>query len=177
MNRHRLKRQATAALGLCIIGIFSAGAAHSAAASGRVASSPRWLTFDAGKQLAMLTLIPNYNDVDSGYNFDGYSRGKMVVSVPLGWQVRVLCRVSAEAFVTHSCGISTSIGSDKLAFLHAKIPNAMNGLPPGDSATFTFTASKLGTYAIECLVPGHDDATMWDVFKVTTDVRPSLVLK
>ncbi|HVA89140.1 MAG TPA: sulfocyanin-like copper-binding protein, partial [Chloroflexota bacterium] len=46
-------------------------------------------------------------------------------------------------------------------------PNASTGVGQGVQQTLTFTATKVGTYAIVCAVPGHAAAGMWDVLKVT----------
>ena len=47
-------------------------------------------------------------------------------------------------------------------------------LPPGSTATFSFVASRVGSYRFACLVPGHEEARMWDVLVVTSGGRPSI---
>jgi len=53
------------------------------------------------------------------------------------------------------------------AFAGAETPDAHMGTMPGDSATFTFTASTAGTYYYICHVPGHAAAGMYGKFVVT----------
>ncbi len=53
------------------------------------------------------------------------------------------------------------------AFAGAESPDAHMGTMPGDSATFTFTASTAGTYYYICHVPGHAAAGMYGKFVVT----------
>ena len=53
------------------------------------------------------------------------------------------------------------------AFRNAASPNAVAGVGRGVKQPFTFTATKVGTYAIVCAVPGHAAAGMWDTLQVT----------
>ena len=54
-----------------------------AAAAHRPASAPHWLVADTKKHTATLTLVAGYNSAVGGFNFNGYGKGKMVISVPL----------------------------------------------------------------------------------------------
>lgn len=126
---------------------------------------------------ATLTLISAYNNSTFGYNFDGYAKGKLVVSIPLGYTVRVVCTTAKTASVNHSCAITKKLSATKAAFPGAESKNPQTGLAPGQTGTFTFTASKKGTYKIICLVPGHGDAGMWDTLKVTKGGAPSIASK
>lgn len=53
------------------------------------------------------------------------------------------------------------------AFAGAETPDAHMGTMPGESATFTFTASTAGTYYYICHVAGHATAGMYGKFVVT----------
>jgi hypothetical protein len=53
------------------------------------AATPTWLHANVKARTAYLTLIASWSDANGGLNFDGYSNGKMVVNVPLGWHVQV----------------------------------------------------------------------------------------
>ena len=60
----------------------------------------------------------------------------------------------------------------------ARARNATNhwtGLQPGQTARFTFRASEKGVFRFACLVPGHEDARMWDVLKIVRGGKPSVV--
>lgn len=52
------------------------------------------------------------------------------------------------------------------AFPGAETPNPYTGVPPGESATFTFTASTAGTYWYVCGIPGHAAMGMYGKFVV-----------
>ena len=132
----------------------------------------KWLTWDAHARTASLLLVAGYDGSNNGFNFDGYGRGRFLVRVPTGWRVTVTCRNAAS--VPHSCTIVRGPQTAVPAFRGASTPSPLLGLRQGKAARFTFTASRPGTYRIACLVPGHEDARMWDVFVVGGVKRPSI---
>jgi len=126
-----------------------------------------------------LTVIAAYNSNVSGFNFDGDGKGKLVVSVPAGYTVNVV--FSNKSAIPHSALFTlyskrTSPASFPLAFKGAASPNPTVGITVGAVQKFSFVASKPGTYALVCAVPGHAVAGMWDTFKVTQGGKPSLTL-
>jgi sulfocyanin len=140
------------------------------AAAHRPAGTPRWLVVNARAHTVNLTLTAAYTSAASGFNFDGDARGKMVVSVPVGYRVNVI--FTNKSAVPHSAVVTAyskrmSTGPFTAVFRGASTPNPTGGSPQGKTQRFTFTANKVGTYAIVCAVPGHAIGGMWDVFKVT----------
>ena len=101
-----------------------------------------------------------YDGANGGFNFDGYGRGEMLLSVPLGWRVRIRCQNRGP--LRHSCAVVPGPQTTTPAFRGAKT----GALQAGRSATFSFVASRKGTYRLACLVPGHEEARMWDVLDV-----------
>jgi hypothetical protein len=145
--------------------------------SGAPLSPSAILKSDAATKVVHLELAANETTSFSGFNFDGYGGGAMRVSVPVGWTVDVTC-VNDSTTLAHSCAIVdggplTPIGGT-IAFPGASIPNPVNGLGLGASASFQFVASKVGTYRIDCLVIGHEADGMWDWFDVTPTGLPSV---
>jgi len=132
----------------------------------------RFLAVDARRRRVTITLIAAYNGENSGFNFDGYSRFLMW-TVPRGWTVRVVC--TNRGPLRHSCAVVKGPGSTKPAFRGASTPRPRIGLEAGHSARFMFRASRKGVYRFACLVPGHEDARMWDVLKITRRGKPSVV--
>lgn len=128
----------------------------------------QFLHVDAKARTALVTLIAGYNGENNGFNFDGYGRGELLVSVPRGWRVRVMCK--NHAALTHSCAVVPGPMTVTPSFRGAATPS----LSPGASKTFSFVASRVGSYRFACLVPGHEEARMWDVFEVTRAGRPSV---
>lgn len=155
-------------VGLCALAL---------AASSAGASPPpgRWLAWNGRARTASLLLVAGYNGANNGLNFDGYGRGRLLVRIPVGWRVTVTCRNAAS--VRHSCAIVRGPQTVVPAFRGASTPAPLLGLSSGKTARFTFTASRPGTYRIACLVPGHEDARMWDVLDVGGAKRPSISVR
>lgn len=105
-----------------------------------------------------------------GLSFDGYSNGQMTVCVPQGWKVTMKC--TNKSHVPHSCAVVDNSKATSPAFLGASTKNAKTGLQSGDSESFAFTPDRTGQFRIVCLVPGHEDAGMWDYFTVTSAGEP-----
>jgi hypothetical protein len=134
-----------------------------------------WLSVAATKKTVSLRLTAAYNDVYQGLNFNGYGKGQVLVEVPRGWRVNVRC-VNHSSSMRHSCAIVRGVNGRTPAFPGAASPGSQDGLPPGRSAGFSFSATRVGTYRIACVVPGHEQAGMWDVLDVTQDQRPTVIL-
>jgi hypothetical protein len=132
----------------------------------------RFLAVDAHRHRVRITLIASYDGTNGGFNFDGYSRSLMW-TVPRGWTVRVVC--TNRGALRHSCGVVQGAGSTKPAFRGAVTQQPFVGLESGVTARFTFRASRTGVFRFACLVPGHEDARMWDVLKITRGGKPSVV--
>jgi plastocyanin len=107
-----------------------------------------------------------------GFDFNGYANGKMTMSVPQGWKVAV--QFTNQAPTPHSAVIVSGPDATTPAFSGAGTPDPVSGTPPGQSASFTFTADKTGSYRIACLVPGHQASGMWDTFQITSGGSPSV---
>ncbi len=137
------------------------------------------LTYDTHTKTADLLLVASATSGYGGFNFDGYSVGKLTVKIPLGWRVNITCR--NDSFVlTHTCaivenGVITPYGG-KVVF-HATSPHPLNGLGYGVTAKYSFTPNKVGIYRISCLVIGHEADGMWDWFDVTRSRLPSVSVK
>jgi hypothetical protein len=140
-----------------------------------VSASGRWLASDTARRTVSLTLVAGYNAANNGFNFDGYGRGKLLVRVPLGWRVTVTCRNDAE--LRNSCAVVRGPQTVTLAFRGAATTTPVLGLRSGQTERFSFTASRAGTYRIASLVPGHEEARMWDVLVVGGVRRPSLSIR
>jgi hypothetical protein len=149
-----------------------------ALASLAVAGKPspaQFLAADAAHKVAALTLVAGYDSANAGYNFDGYGRGELLVTVPVGWRVRVTCVDRSGMRV--SCAVVPGPMTSQLSFRGAATPNPVLGLSTGEKATFSFVASRAGSYRFASLVPGEEDARMWDVLEVARGARPSIAAR
>lgn len=130
----------------------------------------KFLAVDAAAHRVTVTLIASFDGANGGYNFDGYSR-ELLFTVPLGWTVDVVCTNRGAIF--HSCAVVRGAGTTRLAFPGASTPDPETGIAAGRTARFSFRASRVGHYRFTCLVPGHEEAAMWDVLDVSRGGKPS----
>ena len=132
----------------------------------------QFLRVDTTHHAVTLRLIAGDGPRNNGFNFDGYGRGELLVSVPRGWRVRVVC--TNEWSRRSSCAVVRGPLATAPAFPGASIPSPVVGLRRGESATFVFSAARTGVYRLASVVPGEMQARMWDVLVVTRGGRPSI---
>ncbi len=153
------------------VAVAALGIAAPAAAS--AASPPgKFLSWSGPRHRARLVLLAGLGAENGGFNFDAYGRGELLVRIPVGWRVVVDCENRGS--MRHSCAIVRGSLSTVPAFPGATSPSRLEGLAPGARATFSFVASRAGTFRIACLVPGHEQARMWDVLDVVHARAPSI---
>jgi hypothetical protein len=131
----------------------------------------QFLSWSKARHLVHLTLLAGLGGSNNGFNFDGYGRGELLVRVPVGWRVLVDCE--NRGGMRHSCAIVKGSLTVAPAFSGA----ATQALSPGSKATFSFVAGRTGTFRIACLVPGHEQARMWDVLEVARGGQPSISVR
>ncbi|HEY8286297.1 MAG TPA: PQQ-binding-like beta-propeller repeat protein [Chloroflexota bacterium] len=112
-----------------------------------------------------------YNSSNSGFNFDGYSKGNATFVVPTGYGVTF--EFSNKSFLPHSLGV-TSNNSGKLnlpvfGFGPVSTADAMKGIKPGVYQVVGLATDKtdVGKYYLTCLVPGHAASGMWINFTIS----------
>jgi uncharacterized cupredoxin-like copper-binding protein len=130
----------------------------------RAAATDQYMKADASTKTVTVVL-----DI-TGFSYDGFSNGQMTVCVPQGWKVTAQC--TNKTTVPHSCAVVENATATSPAFSGATTKDPVTGLQPGDSESFTFTPDRTGQFRIVCLVPGHEDAGMWDYFNVTSTGDP-----
>lgn len=143
-----------------------------------VAAKPdprQFLQVDARRRIVSVTLVAGYDSSNNGFNFDGYGRGELTVTVPLNWRVRVTC--TDKAAIRHSCAVVKGAMNAAPAFPHAAVPQPQLGLRRGQTATFSFVPTRLGPFRLACLVPGHEEARMWDLLEVVRGGKPSIAAR
>ena len=145
----------------------------SPSATSSTATLDRWASYDSATQTLTLKLEAGYQDVNLGLNFDGDYKGQMVVTVPVGWTVKV--DFSNQGSINHSAAVVTASGTTPV-FAGASTPDPAVGTDPGQAAPFTFTAGQVGSYRIACLIPGHEGLGMWDSFVVAPGGLPNVKL-
>jgi sulfocyanin len=151
-------------------GSNSASPASSPSQATTPSASAGILAFDASAKTVTIELLAGHSG--GGFNFNGFSNGRLKITVPENWRVTVKC--TNQATTNHSCAIVAGQSDTAPAFPGAATPNPVAGLGQGQSASFSFTPDKVGTFRIVCLVPGHEGAGMWDAFVVIADGTPSV---
>lgn len=120
---------------------------------------------------ASFTVVAGQGAANAGLNFNGTSKGKLVITVPLGAQVQVT--LTNKGDLPHSLQVipnTTTLPSTAAAkpvFPGAETPDPQTGINKGKSATIRFTASKPGKYLFICGFPGHALLGMYGVFVVS----------
>jgi hypothetical protein len=123
--------------------------------------------------VATLTLIPGYGSAYNGFNFNGYGKGQVLVTIPQRSTLEVRCENTAST-KPHSCAIVRGPGARQPAAPGAATTEPTRGVPPGTTARFSFRATAPATYRIASLVPNEERAGMWDVLTVAGSGRPSV---
>ena len=132
----------------------------------------KFLHVDAAHHAVSLLLIAGDGPSNNGFNFDDYGRGELLITIPRGWRVTVHC--TNHAVLRNSCAVVSGPNATRPAFAGATTPNPSQGLESGESATFSFVASRTGAFRIASVVPGHEQARMYAVLDVTRGGRPSI---
>lgn len=121
---------------------------------------------------ATVLLIASRTTTAAGFNFDGYAKGRLTITVPAGWTVHVVFENNGP--LPHSVMVvpwstKPTATHPTPAFAGATTPQARSETPKGGSSRFTFVARK--KYRLLCAVPGHDAAGMWDTLVVKRGAR------
>jgi hypothetical protein len=172
----RLCHPATVRIGFvsCLTAVVAA-AGFAVVAPAASTPATRWLSWDSARHTAQLLLLAGDGGANNGFNFDGYGRGRLLVRIPVGWRLSVTCRNVASR--RNSCAVVHGAGTTTPAFPGAATPSPTLGVSPGKTARFTFIATRVGTFRIACLVPGHEQARMWDVLDVVRGGVPSISVR
>jgi Sulfocyanin (SoxE) domain len=139
------------------------------------AQTSRWLSFDAATKTVSLSMLAGGPNVNNGYNFNGYSSGSLVISVPKGWRITAQCKVDPLSGA-HSCSVVRGPDTAQPAFPGSTLPDPTGSgfVTAGDTKTFTFTADATMVGRFACLLTGHQAAGMWATFQVTDSGQPSI---
>jgi hypothetical protein len=140
--------------------------------SGTQPSPSQFIHVDTQSRSAIVTLIAGHPATDSQFNYDGYSSGSLVLTVPIGWAVTIQCQ--NHGTVPNSCAIVTNNRATSPLDASWSTPDPAQGLSPGESASFVFSPTQPGTYRIASLVGGNEASGMWLDLEVVANGLPQL---
>jgi len=123
-------------------------------------------------------LVAGQSAVNGSFNFNGYAKGALAVTVPVGW--KVVIHYSNGSALRHSLDVIPYAGTQPdsappAVFVGASTKDLVDGIGVGKEETVIFVAGKAGTYEFLCGVLGHAQAGMWDrLIVVPTAAAPSV---
>jgi FtsP/CotA-like multicopper oxidase with cupredoxin domain len=158
----------------------SAALAALAAAALAEIIQPDWMTQDAEQKVVTLKVVGSMNHVNGTMNFNGYGNGDLTVTVPFGWTVKVEFSNGGFGALPHSLVVIDPKKKPKLsggdpAFPAATTIKLVQGLVPGETDTFEFTADKAGRFLLWCGVPSHGQNGMWNNLVISRAARAAQV--
>ncbi|MFT5239726.1 MAG: hypothetical protein ACI9X0_000691 [Kiritimatiellia bacterium] len=120
-----------------------------------------------------LTIIATYDETNHGMNFNGFSHGKALYTIPLGWTVDV--DFINRSAVPHSAVVVEDYKTSKMQV--GKPYFAEAATKDYDKATaeksghFSFVADEAGDFAIACGFPIHAANGHWMALKISKEAK------
>ncbi len=126
-----------------------------------------------------LVLVAAYSAANYGMNFNGYSHGKAIFTIPKDWKVEVTFINPSP--IPHSLIVVEKDTTKKLQmgepfFDGAGVPKPEVGLSL-TKAEFSFVANEVGEFALACGFPAHAINGHWLALNISADAKvPTLQL-
>jgi sulfocyanin len=135
---------------------------------------PAWMTVDTAAKGVAFRLVGAADGSNGTLNFNGYGKGEMTITVPLGWRVKIEFENKGLGALPHSLVVTHEVSpipieNGKPAFPRALTIKLVEGLVAGEKDSMEFVANKEGRFLLFCGVTGHGVAGMWDYLVVTRD--------
>jgi len=140
---------------------------------------PSWLSVDATSRTATFELIAGLTGANGALNFNGFTDGRLTLTVPVGWRVVMHFR-NHDGMLPHSAEVIDDVHPLPLQPVTPAFPKAFTlrlaeGIPSEGRDDLRFIADKGGSYLIFCGVPGHGASGMSIRLMVSTSApQPSL---
>jgi hypothetical protein len=136
-----------------------------------------FLSSDTVARVATFQLVAG-DELPGRVSFNGVARGARVLTIPLGWQTRIVF-INRDPELPHSVVVIAA--ADPLpeelggpAFPQARTAKVEDGLLEGDSDEMAFTPDRTGRFFLACGVMGHAQRGQWLSLVVSDSVtRPS----
>ncbi len=120
-----------------------------------------------------VVMVAAFNAANYGMNFNGYSHGKAVLTVPVGWKIDVTFINPSP--IPHSAIVCEKAETKKLQipepyFEGGATPKHLVGQTVG-KAEFSFTADEAGEFALACGFPSHAMAGHWVALNISAEAK------
>ncbi|MCW0217074.1 MAG: sulfocyanin-like copper-binding protein [Prosthecobacter sp.] len=127
---------------------------------------------DSPKSVKVI-LVATFNAANAGMNFNGYSHGNAVLTVPVGWKVDVTFINPSP--IPHSAIVIDKADTKKLQvpepyFEGGATPKHIVGMSMG-KAEFSFTPDEAGEFALACGFPTHALSGHWVALNISADAK------
>lgn len=164
--------------GLAILGVLSVALAGCGTQS---ISASKWMTVHPASKTVDLKVESTYSSSLQSAVFDGYTRGKLVITIPRGYHVNM--DFINNGPIPESVGIYhhhhlAFKGAGEPYHLVSLLPTA--GIVPGKSQTYRFKASQVGTFTLGDMLNGDPNnqptSDLWDTVKVVSKGTPSMAV-
>jgi hypothetical protein len=126
-----------------------------------------------------ITLVATYSAANYGMNFNGYSHGKAIFTIPKDWTIEVTFINPSP--IPHSAVVVEKDTTKKLQmgepyFDGAGVPKPEVGLSL-TKAEFSFVADETGEFALACGFPAHAINGHWLALNISDTAKaPTLQL-
>ena len=126
-----------------------------------------------------VVLVASFNGANAGMNFNGYSHGKAILTVPKDWTVNV--SFINPSPIPHSAIVIDKADTKKLQvpepyFAGGASPKHITGMSMG-KADFSFVADEAGEFALACGFPAHSATGHWITLNISAEAKvPTLQL-
>jgi sulfocyanin len=142
------------------------------------AALPAWTPAGAAGHTVEMNMVVQPG-VNAGYNYSGFAKGAMTVTVPTGWQV--IIHFTNNGDLAHSLIVlpftpaPPAVPPTTPAFPGAATRDVQGGLAVKSTETITFTAGKAGAFQFVCGVPAHAVLGMWNKLTVSSSATQPTV--
>jgi sulfocyanin len=152
------------------------GAAGLPGPAGTDGPDPTWLQWNPTTRTTTFKLVAGIpGRAKSPFNFNGYTDGELILTVPLGSSV-VMNFVNEDG-TPHSAQVIAdakplpNMALDQSAIPRAYTRSASEGIAQFGTDVMRFKANPAGSYLIFCGVPGHGLSGMWIRLQVSADLE------
>lgn len=169
-------------------GMVAGLAAMSALLAGcgiQAAQASQYLHVEPGTSNVYLKVVSGFSNNLAENTIDGVPAGDLTITVPKGSVVHMKVTNDGpmpETFGVYHRNVQLAFNGSGDPWYSDVMLNSVDGLLTGQSQTYTFTASRVGSYTLGDLLNGSTNSNIpvsniWETLKVVPSGRASLTTK